>query len=277
MSVVRYGNFDGVLRSSATAILVASLTVLPMTRSQAANTSYSPQHAVVEQAQRTSASSTLGSRTQGMAISIAPSAAFLGSAPPRQASGDRFVVRSTDNFDEFTPLASLLDSGEPFPLIAADQPIGPLLSAIGVTLGVAINVDAAVDGGVRVTEHDRNLTARQFLDSVTRQARLVWYYDGFVLHLAPESSIEVRMVALNGVPFEELRRTIKQLGLGDTRFPLRTAANAPIVMVQGPPAFTRTVERIVKSLGGAKDGERDGSADSLASVSSRTIVRGPAQ
>lgn len=137
-------------------------------------------------------------------------------------------------------------SDEPLAYTVVDQELRELLAEIGVRLGVSVRVSDAVKARVR-----GRLPAappREFLDRLASIYGFEWFYDGGVLWVSAVSESQSRILQLGPVPFEQVAATMDELGLSDTRWPLRGSSQAGIVMVNGPPRFLTMAEQVLTAL-----------------------------
>ena len=113
-----------------------------------------------------------------------------------------------------------------------------------------INLSDAVKGRVR---GGVPLTSPQnFLDRVTSDCGLDWYYDGLRLYVTASSEDASKSIS---VPREQLAafRTALDTGdISDPRFPLRELAGTDTVIVSGPPRFVELVEQAASALAAGK-------------------------
>ena len=75
-----------------------------------------------------------------------------------------------------------------------------------------------------------------------------WYFDGRILHISTNEESVIRLLALDSVPFFELRTALDRLGIADRRFPLRHGGASKLVLVSGPPRYVALVEQTLLAL-----------------------------
>ena len=144
-------------------------------------------------------------------------------------------------------------------------------SAVGVPIRVSPNVSAKFSGSYT------SITAKEFLDAVSRVYGLVWYYDGHILYIYQGREIVTKLITLRSVKPSAVEKSLKQLGIWDSRFGWRVQQDQNLVFVSGPPRYTELVEWVTERLDIA---DLEGSANSYvmrvfqlshASVHDRTI------
>ena len=126
------------------------------------------------------------------------------------------------------------------------QDLRPLLTDVGAKLGVAVQISDGVSGQV----HGRlpATPARTFLDNLSKVYGLVWYYDGATLYVSTAAETASKLLPLGNVGVDQLSQALDQLGLADSRWPLRGAGDSRIVMVSGPPHYVAAVEQTLEAL-----------------------------
>ncbi len=131
------------------------------------------------------------------------------------------------------------------------------LVARGLSLREAFKTFAAAQG-ISVVMSDtvngifsgefRDMPSEEFLRRVTTIHNLVWYFDGAVLYLYGSDEVQSRLFNLRYMKAAEVCAMLRELGIEDKRYPMRTASNDEMILVSGPPRY---VALIMETIGRA--------------------------
>ena len=151
----------------------------------------------------------------------------------------------------------------PYNDVIVSQSVQAVLKAFGKNTGVHVSVSPDVSGVVHGNISSKD--AEAFLDNVTRQNGLDWYFDGAVLYVTPTGDERSAVVSLRGREFATIASALRQRGLLDGRYGFRPDG-ADGVLVSGPPAYVSVVTDAIDSM--APQAHPTGQAPAL------TIYRG---
>ena len=115
------------------------------------------------------------------------------------------------------------------------------------TFAVAQGLSAVMSGGVSGTFSGsfQEVSPTEFLDRIATVHNLVWYYDGAALYFYGAGEIQTLLLDLQYMKAGEVRQMLADLGVEDTRFPLKTASDDELVMVSGPPRYVGLIAELV--------------------------------
>ncbi|MBR6371949.1 MAG: type III secretion system outer membrane ring subunit SctC, partial [Victivallales bacterium] len=131
-----------------------------------------------------------------------------------------------------------------YTLIAREMSLVDALNSFGTSQGLSVVMSKNVVG---VLSGDfRNLAPQDFLEKVATLHSLAWYYDGTALYIYASSEIETLLVDLQYMKAGEVREMLRELGVEDERFPLKTTSNDELVMVAGPPRYVMLVAELIE-------------------------------
>jgi type II secretory pathway component GspD/PulD (secretin) len=136
---------------------------------------------------------------------------------------------------------------EPYKYIVVDQDLRDVLTEFGRNIGVPTKISDAV-AGRRVRSEFTALRPREFLQRMCKGYGLTWYFDGTVLHINVDSEIRTELITLVSVRPERLVERLSALGVGDSRYAIRTTDDTNVVSVSGPPPFLSLVRQTVAAL-----------------------------
>ena len=131
-----------------------------------------------------------------------------------------------------------------YTLIAREMPLRDALTAFGTAQGLSVVISRGVAGVI--SGDFRKVPPQQFLEEVTMLNNLAWYYDGAAIYIYASGEIETLLIDLKYMKAGEVRTMLRQLGVEDERFPLKTTSNDELVMVAGPPRYVMLIAELVE-------------------------------
>lgn len=130
-----------------------------------------------------------------------------------------------------------------YTLIARQMPLREALTSFGAAQGLPVILSDDVEG---VLSGDfRALPAQEFLERVTVMNNLTWFYDGAALYISTGSENQTMLLDLKYMKAAEVRAMLKELGVEDVRFPLKTTSNDELLLVSGPPRYVLLVADLI--------------------------------
>jgi type II secretory pathway component GspD/PulD (secretin) len=150
--------------------------------------------------------------------------------------------------------APLPDAQRVITYSVVDQSLRDVLAGIGQQLNLRTEISSHVHGQV----HGRlpPATAREMLDRLAALYEFDWYYDDRTLFVSGWDEAVSKVLPLGSVGAGELRRTLRQLGVSDDRWPVRVADASGVAAVNGPPHYAGLVDQTLVALAqGAKASE----------------------
>ncbi len=133
-----------------------------------------------------------------------------------------------------------------YTLVARDMDLRTALDTFAIAQGLSVVMSDAVSG--RFSGDFKDVPPIDFLDRLATVHNLTWYYDGAALYIYGAGEIQTLLVELQYMKAGELRKLLADLGVEDSRFPLRTTSNDELIMVSGPPRYVSIVaETIAKA------------------------------
>lgn len=133
-----------------------------------------------------------------------------------------------------------------YSLTARALDVREALDAFGVAQGVPVLCSKAVSGSF--SGNFKDVPAAAFLDRLAAMHNLVWYFDGTTIFVSAASESTTSLIDLRYMKAAEVSAMLRELGVEDPRFPLKTASNGELIMVWGPPRYVALVaETILKA------------------------------
>ncbi len=130
-----------------------------------------------------------------------------------------------------------------FSLIARSMSLREGFEAFGAAQGMSVIMTDAVQGVF--SGEFKEMPADEFLDRVTTLHHLVWYYDGTALYLCGSGEVRANLLSLRYMKADEVRAMLRQLGIEDARFPIRTTSDDELIMVSGPPRYVALIAETI--------------------------------
>ena len=148
-------------------------------------------------------------------------------------------VAAADN-----PAAKRLPWRNPeYTLVARQIPIRSALESFSVAQGIPILLSDRVAG---VLSGDfKRVAPADFLDRISAVHNLTWYYDGTALYVYTVGEMGSTLIDLRYMKADEVLKMMVELGVEDSRFPLKTASNGELIMVSGPPRYVMLVSEMI--------------------------------
>ncbi len=99
------------------------------------------------------------------------------------------------------------------------------------------------------------MTPVDFLDHLANIYGFIWYFDGHTLFVYDGSSSSQQIISLSYLPIDQLKKTLKKIGIWDGRFFWKEQPKEGLVFISGPPRYIELVSQTAMLLD-AKEGER---------------------
>lgn len=130
-----------------------------------------------------------------------------------------------------------------YTLVARQMPIRSALESFSVAQGIPILLSDRVTG---VLSGDfKGVKPGDFLDRISAVHNLTWYYDGTALYIYTVGEMGSTLIDLKYMKAREVLSMMVELGVEDSRFPLKTASNGELIMVSGPPRYVMLVSEMI--------------------------------
>ena len=126
-----------------------------------------------------------------------------------------------------------------YSLIARQMALREAFDTFGVTEGLSVVMSERVQGSFSGDFVD--LPPQEFLERVCTMHNLTWYYDGAALYVYSAGEILSQLIDLAYMKAGDVRAMLRELGVEDSRFPIKTANNDELIMVSGPPRYVELV------------------------------------
>jgi type II secretory pathway component GspD/PulD (secretin) len=144
--------------------------------------------------------------------------------------------------------------GRSFHYVVINQDVRGILTEFGRNVGVPVILSDKIGGRVRgeVVARTKNTsqapTAGEFLNQLAEANALTWYFDGSILYLSADQEFSTQLIEVGTLSPQAIVTELKRLSLLDERFSVRSAGNAGLITVSGPPAFIAIVRQVVDKM-----------------------------
>jgi len=139
----------------------------------------------------------------------------------------------------------------PFQYVVINQDVRGVLTEFGRNMGVPVILSDKVGGRVRgeVVERTKSRqSAGEFLNRLAEANGLTWYFDGSILYVSVDQEFSTQLIEVGSLTSDAIVAELRRLILMDDRFSVRSAGNAGLISVSGPPAFVSIVRQVVEKL-----------------------------
>ena len=130
-----------------------------------------------------------------------------------------------------------------YTLVARDMNLRTALDTFAVAEGIPLIMSEGVQG---IFSGDfKDVPSGEFLDRLATVHNLTWYYDGAALYLYGAGEVRTMLLDLQYMKAGEVRDMLAELGVEDSRFPLKTTSDDQIIMVAGPARYVSLIAELV--------------------------------
>lgn len=141
------------------------------------------------------------------------------------------------------PAAQIPWKLETYTLVARDMDLRTTFDTFAAAQELSVVMSPSVAGVFSGSFQD--IPAGEFLDRLATAHNLIWYYDGAALYVYGAGEISTMLLDLKYMKAAEVRAMISELGVEDSRFPLKTTSDDELLMVSGPPRYVALVAEMV--------------------------------
>ncbi len=135
---------------------------------------------------------------------------------------------------------------DPYDYVVLDQDLRDTLTEFGRNLGVPVVLSDAVKGRVRGRVESK--LAGEFLQRLASSNGLTWYFDGSVLHVSADTEFVTRVFDTGKLNGAMVSARMRELGLEDARFSVRSSRDGRVITASGPPAYVAAVDQLVQRM-----------------------------
>ena len=126
--------------------------------------------------------------------------------------------------------------------------LGKALNDFGKAQGVPVIIDDSVDANIVVTVQYPLMKPEEYLDAITQDNGLFWYYSGGVIYVLDNSIMQSDLLPISAVDLERLIQTLRRLGVYSERLPITADPEYGLVYVFGPKNYVNEVKKIAQGI-----------------------------
>lgn len=141
------------------------------------------------------------------------------------------------------PLESIAWKVPRYSMTARAMDVRQALDSFAVAQGIQVLCSESVTGSF--SGNFKDVPAAEFLDRLAAMHNLTWYYDGASIFVSSVSESLTTLIDLRYMKAAEVTAMLKELGVEDARFPLKTASDGELIMVYGPPRYVALVTEMI--------------------------------
>lgn len=130
-----------------------------------------------------------------------------------------------------------------YSLNARQMDVRSALETFGVAEGVPVLMSDEVKGVFSGNFAD--MPAAEFLSRLATVHNLVWYYDGASIYVNASGETTSMLLDLKYMKAADVLTMLRELGVEDSRFPIKTAQDDELIMVSGPPRYVQLVAETI--------------------------------
>ena len=131
-----------------------------------------------------------------------------------------------------------------YSLVAREMPLRDALDTFGVAQGMSVVMSAQVKGNL--SGDFKAMKPAEFLDRISTTHNLLWYYDGAALYVYGAGEITSSLVDLKYLKEGNIIMMLRELGLEDRRFPIRSTQDGSLLLVSGPPRYVELIGETIQ-------------------------------
>lgn len=131
-----------------------------------------------------------------------------------------------------------------FSHVSQDEPLRSLIESLASANGMSAVISARVSE--KVSGKFQNQDPQRFLQTLSEANDLIWYCEGSTLFVYRSGEIRNQMVQMQSATVAKLVSSLKESGVWDARYPLKSARREGLAYISGPPRY---VELVVQTAG----------------------------
>lgn len=136
---------------------------------------------------------------------------------------------------------------EPYHFVADEMNLNDALELFGRNHHIGVIVDADIENE-KVLETTGTVTSFEYLENLSVDFGLNWYFDGSILRVFLLGDTETRIIPLKTRYADEVIETLVELGVYQPRFPHMTGQHAQALRVTGPREYLDVVALTVEAI-----------------------------
>ena len=136
---------------------------------------------------------------------------------------------------------------EEYPFLAKSQGLRATLETFGRNIRVAVNIDSEITND-RSVNIDRRLSRQAYLDRLSNEFGLLWFYDGVILHISSVVSVQTEIIPLQDNDGSTILDVLSQIGIYQKKFVHASDPKRRVFLVSGPSSYVDLVKKAVEAI-----------------------------
>jgi len=136
---------------------------------------------------------------------------------------------------------------EPYHFVADEMNLNDALKLFGRNHHIGVIVDADIENE-KIRETAGTVTSFEYLENLSADFGLNWYFDGSILRVFPVGDTETRIIPLKTRYAGEVMEALVELGVYQPRFPHMIGQDTQALRVTGPREYLDVVTRTVEAV-----------------------------
>lgn len=138
-------------------------------------------------------------------------------------------------------------ANQAYEFFSHNQDLREALTFFGKNVGIAVAIDPQVAGKMG-DRQDGNLSREAYLEALTAEYGLVWFFDGTTLHVTVAGHVGTEIFPLKAIDGEQVIAVMDAIGIYQPKFTHRFDRKSRVLMVSGPPGYVEIVKKTVEAL-----------------------------
>lgn len=128
----------------------------------------------------------------------------------------------------------------PYSHVSRGEKLKDVLEGFGVERGVVMMVSDLITETVNGSFID--YSPDDFFSEICRAYGLIWFYDGASCYVYPQQEIQSKILSFGNASFQDVEKSIRELGISDNRIPIRRLAGKNLIYLIGAPKLIELAE-----------------------------------
>ncbi|MDC0659536.1 hypothetical protein N6L27_16155 [Leisingera sp. SS27] len=141
----------------------------------------------------------------------------------------------------------LPQENEEYPFLGKNQGLRATLETFGRNIRVAVSIDEEITNEASVSI-DQRMSRRAYLDRLSNEFGLLWFYDGVMLHVSSVRSVETEIIPLQDNDGGTVLDVLSQLGIYQEKFVHASDPKRRVFLVSGPASYVTLVKKAVEAI-----------------------------
>ena len=142
---------------------------------------------------------------------------------------------------------NLPQAEQEYPFFGKNQGLRSTLETFGRNIGLAVNLDAEITDD-RFVNIEQQMSRQTYLDRLSNEFGLLWFYDGVTLHISSVGSVRTEIIPLQNNDGATVLDVLSQLGIYQDKFVHASDPKRRVFLVSGPTSYVDLVKTAVIAI-----------------------------